>query len=250
MTRVAPRPAALLAGHFAGNLAVRLRAWDGSEAGPKAAPVVVLRSPRAVRRLLWRPGELGLAQAYLAGDLDVGGGLTDGLSRVWRSVREIGPAPTAPGPRRLARMALTALRLGALGPRPPARGVPQAPLRGTLHSTARDRAALSHHYDLGETVGLLEAGGLEVRSAESLREHYARTIAARQYTRETRRQECVAPAGELTARVWRLCPAGAGLAFTERRMGVDQILAVRTTPDGEAGMPATPHDWYAREARQ
>lgn len=148
MTRVAPRLAALLAGRFAGNLPVRLRAWDGSEAGPKAAPVVVLRSPRALRRLLWQPGELGLAQAYIAGDLDIDGDLADGLSRVWRSVREHGPAPGSPGPRQLARTAVTALRLGALGPRPPAPGAPQARLRGTLHSTVRDRAAISHHYDL------------------------------------------------------------------------------------------------------
>ncbi|SED78960.1 Mycolic acid cyclopropane synthetase [Streptomyces sp. 2224.1] len=338
MTRVAPRLAALLAEHFAGDLPVRLRAWDGSEAGPKTAPVVVLRSPRALRRLLWQPGELGLAQAYIAGDLDVEGDLAEGLSRVWRSVREHGPAPTAPGPRQLARMALAALRLGALGPRPPAPGAPQARLRGTPHSTARDRAAivadrvqelglselveveLRHYryltkdgYDavcaiemgehvgdaaypgfvarlhalvrpggrvliqqmsrgaaapgggafiesyiapdmhmrpLGETVGLLEAGGLEVRSVESLREHYARTIAAWHQTLETRWKEFVALEGEPTARVWRLYPAGAGLAFTERRMGVDQILAVRTAPDGEAVMPTTPHDWCAREARQ
>ncbi|MCZ1011681.1 hypothetical protein [Streptomyces lydicus] len=40
MTRVAPRLTALLAGHFEGNLPVRLRAWDGSEAGPKEAPSV------------------------------------------------------------------------------------------------------------------------------------------------------------------------------------------------------------------
>ncbi|SCE06081.1 cyclopropane-fatty-acyl-phospholipid synthase family protein, partial [Streptomyces sp. OspMP-M43] len=40
-----------------------------------------------------------------------------------------------------------ALRLGAVGPRPPAPAA-RAGLRGTLHSKARDRAAISHHYDL------------------------------------------------------------------------------------------------------
>ena len=45
------------------DLPVRLRAWDGSEAGPVGAPVLVVRSPRALRRILWRPGELGLARA-------------------------------------------------------------------------------------------------------------------------------------------------------------------------------------------
>ncbi|WP_374224717.1 hypothetical protein [Streptomyces sp. ISL-99] len=50
---------------------VRLRAWDGSEAGPLGAPVVVLHSRFALRRLLWRPDELGIAEAYIAGDIDV-----------------------------------------------------------------------------------------------------------------------------------------------------------------------------------
>ena len=36
---------------------------------------MILRSPRALRRLLWSPGELGLAQAYVTGDLDVEGDL-------------------------------------------------------------------------------------------------------------------------------------------------------------------------------
>ena len=38
------------------GLPVRLRAWDGSEAGPADGPVVVIRSRRALRRLLWSPG--------------------------------------------------------------------------------------------------------------------------------------------------------------------------------------------------
>ncbi|WP_331743449.1 cyclopropane-fatty-acyl-phospholipid synthase family protein [Kitasatospora sp. NBC_01300] len=47
-----------------GPLPFRLKAWDGSATGPARGPVVVLRHPRAVRRLLWQPGELGPAMAY------------------------------------------------------------------------------------------------------------------------------------------------------------------------------------------
>ena len=61
-----------------GDLPVRLRAWDGTEAGPADAPLVELRSPDAVRRLLWHPGELGAAQAYVTGELDVAGDLDAG----------------------------------------------------------------------------------------------------------------------------------------------------------------------------
>jgi cyclopropane-fatty-acyl-phospholipid synthase len=71
------------------DLPVRLRAWDGSEAGPANGPVLVARSPRALQRILWHPGELGLARAYVSGDLDVEGDLTDGLRRVHAAA----PAP-------------------------------------------------------------------------------------------------------------------------------------------------------------
>jgi cyclopropane-fatty-acyl-phospholipid synthase len=57
----------------AGEFPWRVRAWDGSEAGPAGAPGITLRSPRALRRLLWAPGELGLVRAYVAGDIDIEG---------------------------------------------------------------------------------------------------------------------------------------------------------------------------------
>src|SRR5581483_7621738 len=81
------------------DLPVRLRAWDGSEAGPDDTPVLVVRSPQALRRILWRPGELGLARAYISGDLDVEGDLTEGLRLFFgaRPAPRPGPAPQ-PGP--------------------------------------------------------------------------------------------------------------------------------------------------------
>ncbi len=69
------------------ELPVRIRAWDGSEAGPAGAPVLVIRSRRALRRLLWTPGEMGLARAYVTGDIDVEGDLADGFRRAWRAAR-------------------------------------------------------------------------------------------------------------------------------------------------------------------
>ena len=50
---VARRLAEVVEPLFHGPLPVRLRAWDGSEAGPADAPVVVLRTADALRRLLW-----------------------------------------------------------------------------------------------------------------------------------------------------------------------------------------------------
>ncbi|MFF3752653.1 class I SAM-dependent methyltransferase [Streptomyces sp. NPDC002018] len=130
-----------------GPLPLRLRTWDGSTAGPEDAPVVVLRSRRALRRLVRQPDELGLAQAYITGELDVEGDLAQGLRTVWSAVRERGLRPPELTRGDRARAVGVALRLGALGPRPP---VPasQALLTGSPHSRARDRAAISHHYDL------------------------------------------------------------------------------------------------------
>ncbi|GAA2072028.1 cyclopropane-fatty-acyl-phospholipid synthase family protein [Aeromicrobium halocynthiae] len=134
------------------TLPVRLRLWDGSEAGPHDAPVLVLRSKRAVRHVLWQPGELGVARAYVQGDLDVEGDLADGLRRVWAAVREARAADETAGrprvrPSTVAKGVALALRLGVVGKRP---AIPAAEshLTGDLHSRERDRAAISHHYDL------------------------------------------------------------------------------------------------------
>ncbi|PPK66675.1 cyclopropane-fatty-acyl-phospholipid synthase [Actinokineospora auranticolor] len=124
---------------------IRLRAWDGSESGPAGGPVGIVRSRRALRRLLWDPNELGLARAYVSGDLDVEGDLAEALGRFWeltRAARISRPSPVV-----LLSMAGTALRLGVVGPRPAA-PPEEARLTGRRHTRSRDRAAIAHHYDL------------------------------------------------------------------------------------------------------
>ncbi|MFG2601215.1 class I SAM-dependent methyltransferase [Streptomyces sp. NPDC048462] len=130
-----------------GPLPVRVRMWDGSETGAADGPLVHVRSRRALRRLLWAPGELGLAEAYITGDVDVEGDLAEGLRAMRLAVRERGLRPPRPGVGDRLRAAGTALRLGAVGPRPPVPAA-RAGLHGVLHSKSRDRAAISHHYDL------------------------------------------------------------------------------------------------------
>jgi cyclopropane-fatty-acyl-phospholipid synthase len=130
-----------------GELPIKLIAWDGSVAGPPGAPVVWLRSAAALRRMLWCPNELGAAQAYVCGDLDVDGDLGSALDQVWAQIAERGLRPVRPSAAALARLIAVAARLGTLGcpPPPPAT---QARMRGRLHSLSRDRAAIRHHYDL------------------------------------------------------------------------------------------------------
>ena len=148
---LAERLAAVVEPFLGGPLPVRLRAWDGSEAGDATGPLVELRSPAAVRRLLRHPGELGAAQAYVTGELDVpeqdGWDLDTALTHSFQVARErsLTGARVTPGSVLTAVRELRALGLIGLPPGPPAS---QAQLRGRLHSKLRDRRAISHHYDL------------------------------------------------------------------------------------------------------
>jgi cyclopropane fatty-acyl-phospholipid synthase-like methyltransferase/DUF1365 family protein len=146
-TTVADRLGALIRETVGIELPVRIRAWDGSEAGPADGPVLVIRSRRALRRLLWAPGELGLSRAYVTGDIDVEGDLADGFRRAWKLARQRPQSGIALSTGAKAKAALAAARLGAIGARP-APPASEARLTGSLHSKLRDRAAISHHYDL------------------------------------------------------------------------------------------------------
>ncbi|MFF1873741.1 cyclopropane-fatty-acyl-phospholipid synthase family protein [Streptomyces sp. CB03911] len=417
---------------------LRIQAWDGSIAGPPGAPTLVLRSRRAVRRLVWQPGELGLARAYVAGDIEIAAD-TD-LYEVLSAVAQYAERPEirqlnlgvgdALGPkgRELLR---TALRIGAVGLQPTPPPEEARAVRGRLHSRSRDRAAISHHYDVGNdfyglvlgssmvyscaywapeaksleaaqeakldlicrklglrpgmrlldvgcgwgsllihaathygveavgvsisaeqvalarsrvadagladrvevrlqdyreipdgpfdaissvgmaehvgsvqyltyasvlyrllapggrllnhqisrrplpsgehyelspfirryvfpdgelapvgsTVSLLEEAGFEVRDVESLREHYALTLREWVANLEANWGQAVRQVGRGRARVWRLYMAASALAFEENRIGINQVLAVRTPVDGSAGLPPTREQWLARPQR-
>ncbi|MEV0533014.1 cyclopropane-fatty-acyl-phospholipid synthase family protein [Kitasatospora sp. NPDC050463] len=414
---------------------LRVQVWDGSAAGPPGAPTVVLRNRRALRRLLWQPGELGLARAYVSGDLELAPGtdLYEVLTVVAHLAEHpevrglaLGPADVV-GPR--GRRALGALlRAGALGPQPAPPPEEARAVRGRLHSRGRDRAAISHHYDVGNdfyglvlgssmvyscayweptaksleaaqeakldlicrklglrpgmrlldvgcgwgslvlhaarhygvtavgvsisaeqvslarrrveeagladrieirlqdyreipdgpfdaissvgmaehvgseqyrtyaeglygllvpggrllnhqiarrpdhpgephrpspfidryvfpdgelspvgsTVARLEEAGFEVRDVESLREHYGLTLREWVANLEAHWTEAVRLVGRGRARVWRLYMAASALAFEENRIGINQVLAVRTGPEGAAHLPATREEWLLR----
>jgi cyclopropane-fatty-acyl-phospholipid synthase len=419
-------------------LPIRLRAWDGSTADPTpasdpppagsgtASGELIVRNRRALRRLLWQPNELGLARAYVSGDLDVSGDLYEMLDRL---ADLLFSPPAEPPPQGLARLAALRgvaadlIRLGAVGPQP--KPPPEEiVLSGARHSRRRDRSAISHHYDvgndfyrivlgesmvyscaywtsddpgyglsdaqrdkldlicrkldlrpgmrlldvgcgwgalamhaarhhgarvvgitlsaeqadharkqvaeaglteqidirvqdyrdlddepfdaiasigmaehvgtapyadyaailfarlkpggrllnhqiaaihpepkhhrsfidayvfpdgelapLGTTVSLLEEAGFEVRDVQTLREHYARTLRAWVANLEKQWQEAVRLTSRGRARVWRLYMAASALSFEQGRIGVNQILAVRTHPGGASDIPPTRPAW-------
>jgi cyclopropane-fatty-acyl-phospholipid synthase len=134
-------------------LPIRVRAWDGSVAGPPGTPTLVVRHRRAIRRLMWRPDELGLARAYVAGELDVDGDVYDALDRLRGLLWRTSDAAAVP----VRAVAGDLLRLGALGPapKPPPEEIA---LTGARHSRSRDRRAVTHHYDVGNDFYRLVLG--------------------------------------------------------------------------------------------
>jgi cyclopropane-fatty-acyl-phospholipid synthase len=146
-TGAAQRLAALAERFARGPLPVRLRAWDGSEAGPAGAPVVLLRTPQALRRLLWHPGELGIAQAYVSGELDIEGDVTEVLRLARQAGRQRGLTGKRISVAGWAPAVRAAVSLGLLSP-PPRPPASQARVSGRRHSRARDEAVIAHHYDL------------------------------------------------------------------------------------------------------
>lgn len=139
------------------ELPIRLVAWDGSAAGPVGAPRLVLRSRRALRRLLWSPGELGLGRAYVSGDVDIDGDLFAVLSALTASARLGSDEPAALTWRQRGRLLTSATRLGAIGPnpRPPPEEVR---FTGHKHEPGRDQLTVSHHYDVGNDFYRLVLG--------------------------------------------------------------------------------------------
>jgi cyclopropane-fatty-acyl-phospholipid synthase len=84
-----------------------------------------------------------------------------------------------------------------------------------------------HMRPLGETVAHLEAGGLEVRHVQALREHYVCTVAGWLERFAANLDRLVGLVGEEVVRVWRLYLGGGSMAFRDGQMGVDQILMER-----------------------
>ncbi len=129
---------------FSNELPFRVEAYDGSVAEPSVSSpandiTIKILSRDALTRVLTHPGELGLARAYVAGDIDVDGDL-DALFEL--SVPPLHQILKVNNLRSL----LSVVGVSALKPiAPPSI---EASQRGVLHSRSRDKQAISHHYDV------------------------------------------------------------------------------------------------------
>jgi cyclopropane-fatty-acyl-phospholipid synthase len=134
---------------------VRFEFWDGSGFGPTdGVGTLRIRSVDAVRRIMWAPGELGVARAFVSGELTAEGDIC-ALLRVLHDasrgdLRRVGL-------RAVPAVVAAARRLGALGPPLPAPPEECRPA-GLVHSPTRDATVISHHYDVGNEFYRLVLG--------------------------------------------------------------------------------------------
>ena len=132
-------------------LQFRLTAFDGSSAGPADAAVSLhVVNERGLSYLLTAPGDLGLARAYVSGDLEVDGIHPGDPYELMVAVSGGFDAALPPA----AELIRVVQRLGwarLLPPAPPPeehRPQWRRAIEGTRHSRARDAAAIRHHYDV------------------------------------------------------------------------------------------------------
>src|SRR5579864_5414831 len=126
---------------------VEFVAYDGSHAGKAGSPVkITVRSPAAVAYLAQAPGGLGLARAYVAGQLDVEGDMYEALARMTKA--QSIDMTMAEKLRLLQALGGPKLLLHRMPPPPQEVIQSRRWLTGRLHSKTRDAKAISHHYDV------------------------------------------------------------------------------------------------------
>ena len=133
---------------------LRFTAYDGSTAGSENAVLGMdLLTPRGTTYLATAPGELGLARAYVSGDIEARGvhpGDPYDLLKLLADKVEF----TRPSPRLMANI-IRSVGIERLLPAPPP---PQEMLprwrriaEGLRHSKTRDAEAIHHHYDVSNS---------------------------------------------------------------------------------------------------
>src|SRR5882762_11425362 len=143
--------AEILAVFFGGTESLRFTAYDGSSAGAEDAVLGMdLLTPRGTTYLATAPCELGLARAYVAGDIEARGVHPGDPYDVLKLLAEKVEF-TRPSPRVMASI-IRAVGIEHLLPAapPPLEMLPRwrRIAEGMRHSKTRDAGAIRHHYDV------------------------------------------------------------------------------------------------------
>jgi cyclopropane-fatty-acyl-phospholipid synthase len=137
-----------------GQLPLRFTAYDGSTAGPDDSPLGLdLRTPRGTTYLLTAPSDLGLARAYISGDLEPHG-VHPGDPYLLLSALAYKMEFRRPPARVMANIvrSIGIEHLKPVAP-PPQETLPRwrRMAEGLRHSRHRDAEAIHHHYDVSNT---------------------------------------------------------------------------------------------------
>jgi cyclopropane-fatty-acyl-phospholipid synthase len=133
---------------------LKFTAYDGSSAGPDDAALGLdLLTPRGTTYLATAPGELGLARAYVSGDLELRGVHPGDPYELLKTMAEKLDFKR-PSPRLLANIvrSIGVERFVPAAP-PPQEALPRwrRLAEGLRHSKTRDAEAIHHHYDVSNT---------------------------------------------------------------------------------------------------
>jgi cyclopropane-fatty-acyl-phospholipid synthase len=141
---VARIPLAEIITRALGGAGVAVEAYDGSRSGPPDSPIrLVLKSPKALSYVLTAPSELGLARAYVSGELEIHGDPYDALTLIWSDrIGEVG------WPERLTLLRNIDPKALRWADPPPEEYGARRLRSGLRHSKSRDAEAISHHYDV------------------------------------------------------------------------------------------------------
>jgi len=136
-----------------GPLPFRLNAFDGSTAGPADAPGLEIVNRRALTYVLTAPSDLGLARAYVSGDIDfIGVHPADPYPMLKLMDDQLHLRRPSPGE---IKDLVTSLGVSTFLPvtPPPQEATPRwrRVVQGLGHSKKRDSSAISRHYDVSNT---------------------------------------------------------------------------------------------------
>jgi cyclopropane-fatty-acyl-phospholipid synthase len=137
-----------------GRHPLKFTAYDGSTAGSAQAKLGLdLRTPRGATYLATAPGELGLARAYVAGDLDLYGVHPGDPYQLLKTLTDRVQFKRPPA--RVLANVVRSMGLERLVPvAPPPQETPPRWRRivdGLMHTKTRDAEAIHHHYDVSNT---------------------------------------------------------------------------------------------------
>ncbi len=133
------------------GMPVGFTAYDGSSAGPADSPVSLeLKNQRGLAYLLTAPGDLGMARAYVSGDLEVHGahpGDPYDVMKLLKNRLRFRKPSAAEVVTLLRGLGLSQLKPP---PPPPQEHLPRwrRAMEGLRHSMTRDAEAIHHHYDV------------------------------------------------------------------------------------------------------